>query len=321
MKQVRFKLCGAMLISATAAWAEDPIPPTTPLETFRDCTACPEMVVMPPGSFMMGATDEESRNPFDFYGENASLTKRAPGELNIIPSEHPRHPVEMDIPYAIARTETTLAEWMACVDAGGCAHVPNKRIVMPGPNGEIGPMHPVVDVSYLDMVEYVAWLNAQVGAEVYRLPTEAEWEYAARADSKTRYAQGDDLTADQANFSRKATEDILGVERPDLISRYMPVEEDELDAVNVWGLRHMSGNVEEVTLSCWSETHLGHPTDSAYLANALSQEHCPRRVAKGGSFGTSVDGLRPAALTRPTEDFRRDHIGFRVVRELNEKRG
>lgn len=96
----------------------------------------------------------------------------------------------------------------------------------------------------------------------------------------------------------------------------MPVRVDELDAANGWGLRHMSGNVEEVTLSCWSDTHLGLTTDSAYLAHALSQADCPRRVAKGGEFGTSVDGVRPAARTRPTEDERSNFSGFRVVRDL-----
>ena len=308
-----WKSAAAMALVAGSAGAE----PLPPLSVFRDCDACPDMVVMPQGSFMMGARPEDSRNPFDFYGENASNTKRAPGEINIIPFEHPRHKVEMNIPFAMARTETTLAEWMACVEAGGCRHVPETRIVMPVTDHRIGPNHPVVNVSFLDALEYVAWLNTQVGANVYRLPTEAEWEYAALAGAETRYAQGDHLTADQANFSRGATENILGVERADLISRYMPVEVEALDASNAWGLRHMSGNVDEVTLSCWSEAHLGLPTDTAYLAHALSQKTCERRVAKGGDFGTGVDGLRPAARTRPTEDSRRDFSGFRVVRELS----
>lgn len=307
-----WKRAAVLVWVAGSAGAE----PLAPLSVFRDCEACPEMVVMPPGSFLMGARPEDSRNPFDFYGENASRTKRAPGEINIIPFEHPRHRVDMDIPFAIARTETTLGEWMACVEAGGCRHVPETRITTPGPDQRIGPKHPVVNVSFRDALDYVAWLNAQVGAEVYRLPTEAEWEYAALAGAETRYAQGDDLTAEQANFSRGATENILGVARPDLVSRFMPVEVDTLDAVNAWGLRHMSGNVEEVTLSCWSETHLGLPTDRAYLAHALSQEHCPRRVAKGGSFRTGVDGLRPAARTRPTPGERVKYSGFRVVREM-----
>jgi len=69
-----------------------------PLERFRECAVCPEMIVMPPGAFMMGAIPGESRNPFDLYGENATGRVRGPGEINIIPSEHPRHRVEMDIP-------------------------------------------------------------------------------------------------------------------------------------------------------------------------------------------------------------------------------
>lgn len=308
----------AAVWAAAAALAQDAPKVSTlpPLSGFQDCEACPEMVVIPPGAFRMGAKPEDSRNPFDFYGENASLTKRGPGEINIIPFEHPRHQVDMDIRFAIARNETTLSEWMACIEAVGCAHVPDRTIIMLGSDQKIGPMHPVVDVSYLDILDYVAWLNTQVGAKVYRLPTEAEWEYAARAGTDTRYAQGDDLTADQANFSRKSTENILGIERPDLVERSMPVQVNELDAANGWGLRHMSGNVEEITLSCWSDTHLGLATDSAYLAHALSQTDCSRRVAKGGSFGTGVDGLRPAARKRPKEDARRNYMGFRVVRDL-----
>jgi formylglycine-generating enzyme required for sulfatase activity len=141
------------------------------LESFRECDHCPEMIVMPPGSFMMGAIPGESRNPFDFYGENASLRVRGPDEVNIIPNEHPRHRVEMDIPYAISRNEITHAEWMACVEGGGCTHVPDHRV--PTLNGYVplGPDHPVIDVSYLEALEYVAWLNTLVGKKVYRLPT------------------------------------------------------------------------------------------------------------------------------------------------------
>ena len=293
-----------------------------PLTGFRDCDHCPEMIVMPPGAFMMGAIPGESRNPFDFYGENATRRIRTPDEMNIIPSEHPRHRVEMDIPYAIARNEVTHAEWMACVKEGGCTHVPDHRVLMPGGYQALGPSHPVVNVSYLDTLEYVTWLNAKVGGQVYRLPTEAEWEYAARAGTETPFAQGEELMADQANFSRKATEHVLGrgqeprVSLPELVDRYMPVPVNELDAANAWGLRHMSGNVDELTQSCWSDEHLGLPSDSAYLANAKSQISC-RRVAKGGAYTTAMDGLRPAARIRPTEDRRRDFLGFRIVRELN----
>ena len=297
-----------------------------PLESFRDCDSCPEMIVMPPGSFMMGAIPGESDNPFDIYGpvdaKGLVPRVRGPDEINIIPNERPRHSVEMDISYAIARNETTHAEWMACVKEGGCTHVPDHRVLMPGGYQALGPSHPVVNVSYLDTLEYVTWLNAKVGGQVYRLPTEAEWEYAARAGTETPFAQGEELMADQANFSRKATEHVLGrgqeprVSLPELVDRYMPVPVNELDAANAWGLRHMSGNVDELTQSCWSDEHLGLPSDSAYLANAKSQISC-RRVAKGGAYTTAMDGLRPAARIRPTEDRRRDFLGFRIVRELN----
>lgn len=296
-----------------------------PLEIFKDCDLCPEMIVMPPGSFMMGAIPGESRNPFDITGPVDQKGKvprvRTPDEINIIPNEHPRHRVDMDIRYAIARNETTHAEWMACVDDGGCTHVPDHRVLMPGGYKALGPDHPVINVSYLDTLEYVAWLNLMAGEDVYRLPTEAEWEYAARAGTETPFAQGEELTADQANFSRRSTEHVLGrgqdprVSLPELVDRYSPVPVNELDAANGWGVRHMSGNIFELTQSCWSDGHLGLASDSAYLADAESQGSC-RRVGKGGAYSTALDGLRPAARVRPTEDYRRDSLGFRVVRDL-----
>ena len=101
----------------------------SPLESFRECDVCPEMIVMPLGAFLMGAKPGESRNPFDIYGPNATGRMRGPDEINIIPSEHPRHRVEMDIPYAMAVNELTYAEWMACVEDGGCTHTPDHRVL------------------------------------------------------------------------------------------------------------------------------------------------------------------------------------------------
>lgn len=103
---------------------------------------------------------------------------------------------------------------------------------------------------------------------------------------------------------------------PELADRYAPVPVDELGAANGWGLRHMSGNVSELTLSCWSDEHLGLSLDSAYLSDALSRPSC-RRVAKGGAFHRAMDGVRLASRTRPTEDLRRAFLGFRVIRELD----
>lgn len=130
-----------------------------------------------------------------------------------------------------------------------------------------------------------------------------------------RVAQGAERTADQANFSRRSTEHMLGrgqnpgVSLPELVDRYGPVPVNELDAANGWGVRHMAGNVYELTLSCWSDVHLGLSSDSAYLADAVSQQSC-RRVAKGGAFNAAMDSIRPAARVRPAEDRGRDFLGF-----------
>ncbi|MEM9045108.1 MAG: formylglycine-generating enzyme family protein [Pseudomonadota bacterium] len=287
-----------------------------PLENLRECDVCPEMIVMPLGSFMMGATLESSRNPFDFYGKSPSFRVRGPDEINIVPDEHPRHRVEIDIPFAMARNELTHREWMVCVADGGCSHNPDHRVlVFREGYVRMGPDHPVMNVSYLDALEYVAWLNGRVGADVYRLPTEAEWEYAARAGTETRFAQGDDLTADQANFSRSATERILMKDMPHLTNRERPVRVHELDAANFWGLRHMSGNLLELTLSCWSDEHIGLSSTGAYLNLARSQQDCHRSV-KGGAFASAMDGLRLAWRSRAPENFKRDFLGFRILREL-----
>jgi formylglycine-generating enzyme required for sulfatase activity len=285
-----------------------------PLERFRECDVCPEMIVMPPGVFMMGAIPGESRNPYDFYGEGATGRKRGPDEINIMPSEHPRHRVEIDIPYAMARNEITHREWMHCVDDGACTHKPDHRVLTPEGYRDLGPDHPVVNISFLDIQNYADWLNGRVGADVYRLPTEAEWEYAARAGTTTRFAQGSDLTSDQANFSGRATEKLRGIPLPALVSRDGPVPVGALDAANSWGLRHMSGNVRELTLSCDHHVHLGLPTSSAYLEHTRARRLCERIVAKGGDYGSTMDSLRPARRYRPTIDRRRDFSGFRILR-------
>jgi formylglycine-generating enzyme required for sulfatase activity len=303
-------LARASTVSAEAV-ATDPSK-LDPLTTFQDCGVCPEMIVMPQGSFMMGAIEGESTNPFDFSGDNPTFERRGEGEINIITFEHPRHRVDMDIPYAIARNETTHAEWMACVDDGGCTYVPDHRVRTLNEWVPLGPNHPVINVSYIDIQQYVGWLNKKVGAQVYRLPTEAEWEYAARAGTETPFAQGNALTAEQANFSRLGTEQGLDKSLPALVDRDQPVEVDDLDAANAWGLRHMSGNVAELTLLCWTRQHLSLSSDSAYLATADTQNSC-RRTVKGGSFTSGMDWLRLASRTRQAEDRRKYNTGFRLV--------
>jgi formylglycine-generating enzyme required for sulfatase activity len=279
-----------------------------PLELFRECEQCPEMVVLPTGSFVMGAPLAESELAYLLW------LKPKPGEPVGMVQEGPQHEVIIDVPIAMGRNEVTRAEWLACVEDGGCTHVPDPRILaLRGYFYADDPRSPVIDVSYRDMLEYVAWLNRLTGTEAYRLPIEAEWEYAARAGTRTRFAQGDSLTVDQANIAVFRREGDRSV--PDPNNRKIPVPVDMLDAANAWGLRHMAGNVVELTMSCWSKRHLGLPTSSAYLAEARNSGTCPH-VAKGGSFGRSGEYARPANRGSTSETSRSVSVGFRIVREL-----
>ncbi|MEM8634398.1 MAG: formylglycine-generating enzyme family protein [Pseudomonadota bacterium] len=176
-----------------------------PLERFQECDVCPEMIVLPTGSFTIGAPRGVSGRTKAFKdGKWIAVTPDHPDYPYF---EGPMHRVEIDIPFAMARTETTRAEWMACVEDGGCSgYVPERTQVRLSPvtgTHEEVPFqgrHPVTTVSYLDAQAYVAWLNGKVGTNLYRLPSEAEWEYAARAGTQTLFARGDDITQEQANF-------------------------------------------------------------------------------------------------------------------------
>jgi formylglycine-generating enzyme required for sulfatase activity len=229
--------------------------------------------------------------------------------------------VEIDIRIAMGRDEITYDQWMACVDDGGCGgHIPRNAVLMINEARErveipVRGNHPVIDVSYRDAQSYVAWLNEKVGIDAYRLPTEAEWEYAARAGTQTRFAQGDELTSDQANFYGRGTEQLTGVARPDLLSRRVPIPVDDLDAANQWGLRHMSGNVTEETRSCYTERYAGWSTSSEWLRQSMMSS-C-RRVSRGGAYNTAMDFLRVASRGSGLENTRTRIGGFRIVRQMD----
>lgn len=306
--------CTAFTLSAIAATAE---PYTLPdgrevaaLDIFQECDVCPEMIVLPMGSFLFGA-------PIEQTVDTPRILKLKPGEQPGRPQEGPEHKVIIDIPIAMGRNEVTREEWLACVDDGGCFHTPSSKIDRKG--GAIyadDPRHPVVYVSYLDTLEYAAWLNSKVGADVYRLPTEAEWEYAAQAGTNTKFAQGDTLSPEQARFTVFMKENGETVTIPRRGGT--PVLVDDLDAANAWGLRHMSGNVFERTMSCRSKRHLGLETSRIYL-DAFNQIKSCDRVVKGGGYRVHVEFARPASRGSTSAEARTSMFGIRIVRELGEK--
>lgn len=268
------------------------------LEVFQECDLCPEMIVLPVESFTMGAPLAQSAS-IDIF------RIRKEGEVRGLETEGPEHRVEIDIPIAIGRNEVTFAEWMACYNAGQCRHRPDPVILAAGTEHTVTANHPVVDVSLEDIMDFVAWINEISGSSAYRLPTEAEWEFAARSGTSSSFAQGDTLRRDQAQY--------LGADDPAELAVPVPVE--ELDAANIWGVRHMSGNVMERVLSCWSERHHEFSTSSAYLLHDIETVDC-KRVSKGGSYNAGLGYARPAARSFSTQTLRSQYSGFRLVREL-----
>lgn len=183
-----------------------------PRHVFRDCATCPEMTVVPPGAFQMGSP---------------------PGEEHRSSAEGPQHPVEIAHWLAVGTFEVTFAEWDTCVAEGGCRHQPRD----PGWGRD---RRPAVNVSWQDVTaEFLPWLSNKTG-EAYRLLTEAEWEYAARAGTSTAFSTGATITASQANFD--GTSSYAGSPRG-------PYRQQTLDAgsfpANAFGLHDVHGNVWE----------------------------------------------------------------------------
>lgn len=284
-----------------------------PLEHFSECSVCPEMVELPLGSFMMGAQPNEIRRAWIFDSNYAEKVYRLDSNGLTKRDELPRHRVNVDVPIAIGRTEITYEQWMACVTDGGCdGYVPPEHLL----DNWIGGSHPVTRVSFGDVQTYLDWLNDKLATSSYRLPTEAEWEYAARAGTQSRFAQGDTLTSGQANFARDMTEFVEQVEYPELLDRGKPVPVENLDAANAWGLRHMSGNVIEYTMSCYSGEYQGWTTTSKWLEERPTD--CDHVAERGGDYQSSMDLLRVAWRSGISKTRRSPIVGFRVVKQLNQ---
>ena len=290
-----------------------------PFYQFKDCDVCPEMIELPSGEFLMGAPLGELQQGYRFEDGEWRLTGEEPPFYNS--REQPIHPVTIDIPFAMGRNEVTYEEWMACVNDGGCnGYVPRADSLVRLANDEVVSMeflgsHPVVMISFLDALSYVDWLNGKAGTTLYRLPTEAEWEYAARAGTQTPFAQGMDVTKDQVNFGSVAWARARASGEPREVIGAHPVRVEELDAANAWGLRHVSGNVAEITMSCFTDQHMHWSLTSEYLQDAEDGGRCDRTV-RGGHYINKRSFARPASRTPTDYDMRVRFDGFRVLREM-----
>lgn len=278
-------------------------------DTFRDCAICPELVVVPAGRFLMGSpANEEARDG----------------------SEGPLHPVTIGKPFALGKFEVTVDEFAAFVretghDMGTTCDIwkdgsweerPGYSFRNPG-FAQDGT-HPAPCLSWDDAKAYLAWLSRKAGA-TYRLPTEAEWEYAARGGTQTRFHFGD-ADADYCRYGNGADQaagkDVPGADKWSLlpcsdgygytapVGRYAP---------NALGLHDTAGNVFEWVEDCWHDTYEGAPPDgSAWVTGG----DCKVRVQRGGAWGYPPAYLRAAVRGRQPQDYRYVNAGLRVARTL-----
>lgn len=244
---------------------------------FRDCPECPELVVVPPGSFVMGSPTHEA------------------GRMR---SEGPAHTVTLSYPLAVGVYEVTFAEWEACARDGGCARY------RPDDMRWGGASRPVINVSWDDAVAYLDWLSEATGHR-YRLLSESEWEYAARAGTPSPFHTGDTISTDQANYDG---EYVYGPGAPGR-SRQQTVSVGSF-APNAFGLHDVHGNAWEWVEDCWHDSYLGAPTNGA----AWTTGDCSRRVLRGGSWFEGPRFLRSGARVWSSTGNRDVNIGFRVAR-------
>jgi formylglycine-generating enzyme required for sulfatase activity len=253
----------------------------SPGQTFKDCAECPEMVAIPAGRFLMGSP---------------------PGEAGRLNNEGPQRWV--DVPrFALGKYEVTQGEWLAVMGSN------------PSHFSRCGMNCPVENVSWNDAQEYVRRLSQRTG-QSYRLPSEAEWEYAARAGTTTAYFWGDLFDGGRANNGANTV----------AVGRFR---------ANAFGLHDMHGNVWEWVQDVWHDNYIDAPTDGSSRMTTMGVRVPPgfvlidaptdgsslmtggdssRRVLRGGSWGGTPQGLRSAIRYRSAPGNRVGIIGFRIAR-------
>jgi formylglycine-generating enzyme required for sulfatase activity len=226
-----------------------------PGKVFKDCVECPEMIVIPAGSFEMGS--------------------------NKVENEKPVHQVILRA-FAMGKTEVTQGQWKAIMGNN------------PSRFDNCGDTCPVERVSWNDAKEFISKLNVKTG-KTYRLPSEAEWEYACRAGGTHEFCGSDDVDSVARYFILVAGPGSVAAKE-----------------ANAWGIYDMSGNVMELTEDCWNSNYSSAPTDGT----ARTSGDCTRRALRGGSWDAFASNSRAAKRLPGATTFRTMQIGFRVVRML-----
>lgn len=252
---------------------------TKPGDTFKDCADCPELVVVPAGAFLMGSPPDEAERS---------------------DAEGPLRRMMIGQALAVGKYEVTLAEWDACTADGGCRHSPRD-------SGWGRGRRPVINVSWDDVTnEYLPWLSKKTG-QTYRLLTEAEWEYAARAGTTAPYSTGSTITTAQANFD--GTNTYGGTAKGAYRQRTL---EAGSFPPNAFGLHDMHGNVWEWVADCYVGSYDAAPSDGS----AVPEVPGCSRVMRGGSWIDAPRVLRSAYRGHVPPGTRFIYRGFRVVRTL-----
>jgi formylglycine-generating enzyme required for sulfatase activity len=249
-----------------------------PRDTFKECISCPKMIVVPPGTFLMGSPASE-----------ADRTEY----------EGPQHTIRLPWQFAVGLFALTFDEWEACVSDGGC------NGYRPSDEGWGIGTRPVINVSWNDAKAYVAWLSKKTGKR-YRLLSEAEREYVTRAGTTTAFWWGNSISTDQANYDGNSTygNGVKGI----YLERTVPVDRF---APNPWGLYQVHGNVHDWVEDCWTKYSEDRSSPSAQII-----DNCPDHALRGGSWWNEPQAIRSASRAAKKADDRLSRVGVRVARTL-----
>jgi formylglycine-generating enzyme required for sulfatase activity len=280
----RIRIEAALVQPAGLEWF---LPGAGKIEGFKDAEFAPQMVVVPAGSFMMGAP---------------------PGEPQRSDAEGPQHKVTFARPFAMGRYAVSFDEWDAAQRDKDWQAVTGRAARSPKDYGWGRTDRPAIDVDWDDAKAYTKWLSAKTGKD-YRLPSEAEWEYACRAATATPFWWGSAITPEQANYDGNYVY-AGGGQKGEYRQETLPVKSFE---PNSWGLYQVHGNVWEWCEDVWHNSYIGAPTDgSAWTTEDGSRQ----RVLRGGSWYMYSQELRAASRSRLDTTYRDYGIGFRVARTL-----